>query len=96
MGESSCKTSVERHEEQIEEILNHLNELSLDHIEHIEDKIEGLKEGRKQMGSNHQISLARFKITELENIINDIQIRHQEDKETLLNAIYELKEGPLD
>ncbi|GJR88371.1 hypothetical protein Tco_0212382 [Tanacetum coccineum] len=42
MGESSRKTSVERHEEQIEEILNHLDELSLDRIEHIEDNIEGL------------------------------------------------------
>ncbi|GJX29646.1 putative reverse transcriptase domain-containing protein [Tanacetum coccineum] len=43
MGESSCKTSLERHEEQIKEILNHLDELSLDRIEHIEDKIEDLK-----------------------------------------------------
>ncbi|GJX99722.1 hypothetical protein Tco_0356741 [Tanacetum coccineum] len=33
MGESSCKTSLEHHEEQIEEILNHLNELSFDRIE---------------------------------------------------------------
>ncbi|GJX35819.1 hypothetical protein Tco_0247376 [Tanacetum coccineum] len=40
MGESSRKTSLERHKEQIEEILNHLDELSLDRIEHIEDKIE--------------------------------------------------------
>ncbi|GJX10481.1 hypothetical protein Tco_0200340 [Tanacetum coccineum] len=39
IGESSRKTSLEHHEEQIEEILNHLDELSLDHIEHIEDKI---------------------------------------------------------
>ncbi|GKC72608.1 hypothetical protein Tco_1118491 [Tanacetum coccineum] len=46
MGESSRKTKVERHEEQIEEILNHLDELSLDRIEHIEDKIEGLGKGR--------------------------------------------------
>ncbi|GJU50973.1 hypothetical protein Tco_1220528 [Tanacetum coccineum] len=45
MGESSCKTSLERHEEQIEEILNHLDELSLDRIEHIEYKIEGLRKG---------------------------------------------------
>ncbi|GJW30708.1 hypothetical protein Tco_0047583 [Tanacetum coccineum] len=44
--ESSRKTSLERHEEQIKEILNHLDELSLDRIEHIEDKIEGLKNGR--------------------------------------------------
>nr|GEZ23067.1 putative reverse transcriptase domain-containing protein [Tanacetum cinerariifolium] len=33
---------LERHEEQIEEILNHLDELSLDRIENIEDNIEGL------------------------------------------------------
>ncbi|GJZ56262.1 hypothetical protein Tco_0611455 [Tanacetum coccineum] len=46
IGESSHKTSLERHEEQIEEILNHLYELSLDRIEHIEDKIEGLENGR--------------------------------------------------
>ncbi|GJV39222.1 hypothetical protein Tco_1417662 [Tanacetum coccineum] len=45
IGESSRKTSLERHEEQIEEILNHLDELSLDRIEHIEDKIEGLGNG---------------------------------------------------
>ncbi|GJT01853.1 hypothetical protein Tco_0823022 [Tanacetum coccineum] len=46
MGESSRKTSLERHEEKIEEILNHLDGLSLDRIEHIEDKIEGLEKGR--------------------------------------------------
>ncbi|GKE41408.1 hypothetical protein Tco_1468692, partial [Tanacetum coccineum] len=46
IGESSHKTSLERHEEQIEEILNHLDELSLDCIEQIEDKIEGLRKGR--------------------------------------------------
>nr|GEU65497.1 hypothetical protein [Tanacetum cinerariifolium] len=42
IGESSCKTSLERYEEQIEEILNHLDELSLDRTE----KIEGLGKGR--------------------------------------------------
>ncbi|GKD12170.1 hypothetical protein Tco_1196577, partial [Tanacetum coccineum] len=60
---------------------------------------------KKQMGNNHKISLARFRITDptssitdLEHIINDIQIYHQEDKESLLNAINELKisqEGPM-
>ncbi|GJS16014.1 hypothetical protein Tco_0410486 [Tanacetum coccineum] len=48
IGESSRKTSLERHEEQIEEILNHLDEISLDRIEHIEDKIEGLGKGRNK------------------------------------------------
>nr|GEY08683.1 hypothetical protein [Tanacetum cinerariifolium]GEY09476.1 hypothetical protein [Tanacetum cinerariifolium] len=46
IGESSHKISLERHEEQIEEILNHLDELSLYRIENIEDNIEGLGKGR--------------------------------------------------
>ncbi|GJW00384.1 hypothetical protein Tco_1555635 [Tanacetum coccineum] len=125
IGESSRKTHLERHEEQIEEILNHLDELSLGHIGHIEDKIKGLGNGRviiqqdfdnletelqkartqiaklqrKQLGNNNKISLARFRIANLEQIIEDIQVRHQADKESILNAIYEHKnsqEGPSD
>ncbi|GJT93684.1 hypothetical protein Tco_1082529 [Tanacetum coccineum] len=124
-GESSRKTSLESHEEQIEEIMNHLNELSLDRIEHIEDNIKGLGKGRviiqqdfdnletelqkaraqivklqrKQLGNNNKISLARFKIANLERIIEEIQVRHQADKESLLDAIYKLKncqKGPSD
>ncbi|GJZ64361.1 hypothetical protein Tco_0620782 [Tanacetum coccineum] len=41
----------------------------------------------------------RSKIANLEQIIKDIQVRHQADKESLLNAIYEHKnsqEGPSD
>ncbi|GJR46751.1 putative reverse transcriptase domain-containing protein [Tanacetum coccineum] len=44
--ESSRKTSIERHEEQIKEIMNYLGELSLDRIVNIEDKVEGLRKGR--------------------------------------------------
>nr|GEY98369.1 reverse transcriptase domain-containing protein [Tanacetum cinerariifolium] len=39
---SPKKRGLECHEEQIKEILNHLDELSLDHIENMEDNIEGL------------------------------------------------------
>ncbi|GKC65641.1 hypothetical protein Tco_1098239 [Tanacetum coccineum] len=46
IGNSSHKTSMERHEEQIEEILNHLDELSFDHIEKMENNIVGLVNGR--------------------------------------------------
>nr|GEX40881.1 hypothetical protein [Tanacetum cinerariifolium] len=46
IGEGSRKSGLERHEEKIEEILNHLDELSLDRIENIEDNIEGLGKGR--------------------------------------------------
>ncbi|GKG14582.1 hypothetical protein Tco_0354182 [Tanacetum coccineum] len=116
---------MELHEEQIEEILNHLDELSLDRIEHIEDKIQGLGKGRviiqqdfdnleaelqkahalisklqrMEMGNNNKIALARLRIANLEQIIEEIQVHHQADKESLLNAIYELKniqEGPSD
>nr|GEW40539.1 hypothetical protein [Tanacetum cinerariifolium] len=117
IGESSHKTSLERHEEQIKEILNHLDELSLDRIENIEDNIKGLGKGRviiqqdfnkletklqearaqvaklqrKQLGQNNKFALARFRIVDLEQIIKEIQARHQEDNESLLDAIYELK-----
>ncbi|GJR56221.1 reverse transcriptase domain-containing protein [Tanacetum coccineum] len=46
IGESSHKTHLECHVEHIETILNHLDELPLERIEHIEDKIEGLVNGR--------------------------------------------------
>ncbi|GKE43588.1 hypothetical protein Tco_1470872 [Tanacetum coccineum] len=54
---------------------------------------------RKQKGNSSKIALARFRIANLEQIIEDIQARHQADKESLLNAIYEHKnsqEGPSD
>ncbi|GJS78865.1 hypothetical protein Tco_0728746 [Tanacetum coccineum] len=95
IGESSRKISLERHEEQIEEILNHLDELSLDRIEHIEDKIEGLRNGR-QMGNNNKIALACFRIANLEQIIEEIQVCHQADKESLLDAICEFKNSRKD
>ncbi|GJV46711.1 hypothetical protein Tco_1431247 [Tanacetum coccineum] len=71
MGESSRKTSLERHEEQIEEILNHLDKLSLDRIEHIEDKIEGLRNHRViiQQDFNNlkaELQQARAQITKLQ------------------------------
>nr|GEX65643.1 reverse transcriptase domain-containing protein [Tanacetum cinerariifolium] len=42
MGESSHDSTLEQHGKQIEEILNHLDELPLDRIERIEDDVEGL------------------------------------------------------
>ncbi|GKE36876.1 hypothetical protein Tco_1460281 [Tanacetum coccineum] len=42
IGESFHATRLERHDEQIDTILNHLDELPLERIEHMEDKIEGL------------------------------------------------------
>nr|GFA04623.1 hypothetical protein [Tanacetum cinerariifolium] len=42
MEESSHDSTLEQHEKQIEEILNHLDELPLDRIKRIEDVVEGL------------------------------------------------------
>ncbi|GKA12953.1 hypothetical protein Tco_0692499 [Tanacetum coccineum] len=53
--ESSHKMHLERHEEQIETILNHLDELPLERIENMEDKIKGLGNGRDfYSGDDHQ------------------------------------------
>nr|GEY58914.1 reverse transcriptase domain-containing protein [Tanacetum cinerariifolium] len=64
IGESSRKTSLKRHEDQIEELLNHLDKLSLNRIENIEYNIEGLGKGQI-----NKIALARFRIADLEQII---------------------------
>nr|GEX29368.1 hypothetical protein [Tanacetum cinerariifolium] len=125
IGESSRKSGLERHEEKIKEILNHLDELSLNRIENMEDNIEGLGKGRviiqqdfdnmkiklqethaqiaklqrKQLRHNSKISLAHFRISNLEQTLKDIQACHQADQESLLEEIYELKinkEGPSD
>ncbi|GJY28605.1 hypothetical protein Tco_0404372 [Tanacetum coccineum] len=121
----SHKTRLKRHEEQIETILKHLDELPLKSIEHMEDKIEGLGNGRviiqrdfnqleiklqeartqiagfqrKQMGHDDEIVLARVRISTLEMIIEDIQIRHRSDMKSFLDTIHELKNhkgGPPD
>nr|GEW72357.1 hypothetical protein [Tanacetum cinerariifolium] len=46
MGERSHDLTLEQHEKQIKEILNHLDELPLDRIERIEDDVEGLGKDR--------------------------------------------------
>ncbi|GKD58301.1 hypothetical protein Tco_1295810 [Tanacetum coccineum] len=125
IGESSHVTHLERHKEQIEIILNHLDELTLERIEHIEDKIEGLGNGRviiqpdfdqletelqeactqivgfqrKQMGHDDEIVLARVRISTLEMLIEDIQIRQRSDMKSHLDMIHDLKNhkgGPPD
>ncbi|GJZ32330.1 hypothetical protein Tco_0577766 [Tanacetum coccineum] len=75
-------------------------ELTLERIEHIEDKVEGLGNGRReQIRNDDEIVLARVRTSTLEILIEDIQIRHRSDMKSLLNKIQELKNhkgGPLD
>ncbi|GKA05803.1 hypothetical protein Tco_0684923 [Tanacetum coccineum] len=94
-----------------------LDAIPIEHIEHIENGIEGLGKGtviiqqyfdaleaelqqahthisklqRKQIGCNHKISLARYRIAELGEVINDMETRHQADIENLMNSIIELQ-----
>ncbi|GKG27359.1 hypothetical protein Tco_0403062, partial [Tanacetum coccineum] len=100
IGESSHKTHLECHEEQIETILNQLDELPLEGIEHMEDKIEGLGNGRRErIRHDDQIVLARVRISTLEMLIEDIQVCHRSYMNNLLNKIYKLKNhkgGPPD
>ncbi|GKA09646.1 hypothetical protein Tco_0688977, partial [Tanacetum coccineum] len=100
IGESSHKTHLERHEEHIETILNHLDELLLERIEHMEDKIYGLGNGwREQIRHDEEIVLARVRTSTLEILIEDIQVRHRSDMKNLLNKIHKLKNhkgGPPD
>ncbi|GJV18283.1 hypothetical protein Tco_1367303 [Tanacetum coccineum] len=42
IGETSRKSTIERHEEQILDILNSLDAIPIERIEHIENGIEGL------------------------------------------------------
>ncbi|GKE00577.1 hypothetical protein Tco_1388560, partial [Tanacetum coccineum] len=110
-------TSYARHEEQIETILNHLDELPLEPIEHMEDKIEGLGNGRvniqrdfdqletelqeartqisgfhrEQIRHDDEIVLAHVRISTLQMIIEDIQVRHRSDMKSLLDKIHKLK-----
>ncbi|GJS79165.1 reverse transcriptase domain-containing protein [Tanacetum coccineum] len=117
IGETSRKSAIKRHEEQIQGIQGYLEEIPPERFEQIENDIEGLGKGtiiiqrdfdalaaelqqahtqitklrRKQIGSNHKISLARYRIAELAEVINDMETRHQEDIEKLMNSIIELQ-----
>ncbi|GJZ84073.1 hypothetical protein Tco_0649412 [Tanacetum coccineum] len=54
---------------------------------------------RSNGNTNKNCSGVTFRLLILEQIIEEIQVRHQADKESLLNAIYELKnsqKGPSD
>ncbi|GJW65853.1 hypothetical protein Tco_0117737 [Tanacetum coccineum] len=118
-------TRLERHEEHIDVILNHLDEFPLERIEQIEYGIEGLVDGRviiqrdfdrletelqeartqiagfqrEQMRHDDEVVLTRVRISTLEVLIEDIQVRYRSDMKSLLDTIHELKNhkgGPPD
>ncbi|GJZ05998.1 hypothetical protein Tco_0539791, partial [Tanacetum coccineum] len=94
IGKSSIKMHLKHHEEQIEDILNYLDELSFHRIEKMEEgRINGnklktelkrirtqiIKLQKKQLGQKDKIAFAHYRISDLEQIIEKIQARHQTD-----------------
>ncbi|GJS81915.1 hypothetical protein Tco_0748456 [Tanacetum coccineum] len=76
----SHKTHLERHEKQIETILNHLDKLPLERIEYMEDKIEGLGNGQVIIQRDFdqletELQEARTQISEFQRE----QIRHDDE-----------------
>ncbi|GKF58371.1 hypothetical protein Tco_0171908, partial [Tanacetum coccineum] len=93
-GKSSIKMHLKHHEEQIEDILNYLDELSFYRIGEMEEdnklktELEKvcsqiIKLQRKQLGQRDQIAFAHYRISNLEQIIEENQARHQTDQEDL-------------
>ncbi|GKF13784.1 hypothetical protein Tco_0055246, partial [Tanacetum coccineum] len=98
IGKCSIKMHLKHHEEQIEDIFNYLDELSLHRIEKMEEgcingnelktelkriRTQIIKLQKKQLGQRDKIAFAHYRISDLERIIEKIQARHQTDQEDL-------------
>ncbi|GJV74328.1 hypothetical protein Tco_1494323 [Tanacetum coccineum] len=80
IGETSQKSAIKRHEEKIQGIQCYLEEIPPEQLQQAHTQITKLQ--RKQIGSNHKISLARYRISELTEVINDMETRHHRGGET--------------
>ncbi|GKA07146.1 hypothetical protein Tco_0686370 [Tanacetum coccineum] len=103
IGKSSSKMHLKHHEEQVKDILNYLDELSLHRIEEMEEgrindrmiiqrdgnelktelkkiRTQIIKLQKKQLGQKDKIAFAYYRISDLEQIIEKIQARHQTDQ----------------
>ncbi|GKC37342.1 hypothetical protein Tco_1049726, partial [Tanacetum coccineum] len=94
----SDKRYLKHHEKQVKDILNYLDELHLHRIERMEEGcINGNKLKtelkrihtqiiilqKKRLEQKDKIAFAHYKISDLEQIIEKIQARHQTDQEDL-------------
>ncbi|GKB82898.1 hypothetical protein Tco_0949793 [Tanacetum coccineum] len=97
IGKSSIKMHLKHHEEQIEDILNYLDELSFHHIKKMEEghinimiirrngnelktelkriRTQIIKLHKKQLGQKDKIAFAHYRISNLKQIIEEIQAR---------------------
>ncbi|GKD96739.1 hypothetical protein Tco_1380636, partial [Tanacetum coccineum] len=98
IGKCSDKMYLKHHEKQVKDILNYLDKLSLHRIEKMEEgRISGnelktelkrirtqiIKPQKKKLGQKDKIAFAHYRISNLEQIIEKIQARHQTDQEDL-------------
>ncbi|GKF98832.1 hypothetical protein Tco_0297615, partial [Tanacetum coccineum] len=98
IGKCSIRMHLKHHEEQVEDILNYLDELSFRRIEKIEEgRINGnelktelkkirtqiIKLQKKQLGQKDKIAFTYYKISDLEQIIEKIQAHHKTNQEDL-------------
>ncbi|GJW40598.1 hypothetical protein Tco_0066443 [Tanacetum coccineum] len=98
IGKCSDKMYLKHHEKQVEDILNYLDELHLHRIERMEEgRINGnklktelkrirtqiIRLQKKRLGQKDKIAFAHYRISDLEQIIEKIQARHQTDQEDL-------------
>ncbi|GJR56974.1 hypothetical protein Tco_1499136 [Tanacetum coccineum] len=94
IGKYSDKRYLKHHEKQVKDILNYLDELHLHRIEKMEEgRINGnelkkirtqiIKLQKKQLGQKDKIAFAHYRISDLEQIIEKIQARHQTNQEDL-------------
>ncbi|GJS31775.1 hypothetical protein Tco_0492395 [Tanacetum coccineum] len=94
IGKSSSKIHLKHHENQIEDILNYLEKLSFYLIGEMEEdnklktelekvRSQIIKLQRKQLGQRDKIAFAHYRISNLEQIIEENQARHQTDQEDL-------------
>ncbi|GJS42765.1 hypothetical protein Tco_0567808 [Tanacetum coccineum] len=98
IGKCSIKMHLKHHEEQVEGILNYLEELSFYRIERMEEKrtngnelktelkrirTQIIRLQKKRLGQKDKIAFAHYRISDLEQIIEKIQARHQTNQEDL-------------
>ncbi|GKB95945.1 hypothetical protein Tco_0982082 [Tanacetum coccineum] len=87
IGKSSSKIHLKHHENQIEDILNYLEELSFYRIGEMEEdnklktelekvRSQIIKLQRKQLGQRDKIAFAHYRISNLEQIIEENQAHH--------------------
>ncbi|GJS58432.1 hypothetical protein Tco_0653216 [Tanacetum coccineum] len=97
-GINQDKMYLKHHEKQVEDILNYLDELHLHRIERMEEertngnelktelkriRTQIIKLQKKQLGQKDKIAFAHYRISDLEQIIEKIQARHQTNQEDL-------------